>query len=177
MFNLQYTKHINSKIYFKQERIPVGCVLPVLHHTGQRPLGQWSPPLPRRNMEPCSQTKSDIIQRPPPPPRTEWMTHAWGDKNIQFPPKQWMKGSLVNWICKAKSVSQQAVLILVTCSMEGCAMNRNHAFQVQKLVTFPYIRWVANGRSRKLQKGKLKFDFPSTRSHQVYCDSFLNWKR
>ena len=29
--------------------------------------------------------------------------------------KQWIKGNLVNFICKAKSVSNQDVLIMVTC--------------------------------------------------------------
>ena len=36
--------------------------------------------------------------------------------------KQWIKGSLVNFICKAKSVSKQDV--------QCCVMTRNHAFQV-----------------------------------------------
>ena len=30
--------------------------------------------------------------------------------------KQWIKGSLVNFICKAKSLSKQDVLVVITCS-------------------------------------------------------------
>ena len=72
----------------KQEYIPVGCVLPVLHYTGgfsveldRNPLNRdprwtetpWTK-IPRdrdppsgRNIRPGCQTESDIIQTPPPP--------------------------------------------------------------------------------------------------------------
>ena len=62
------------------------------------------------------------------------------DKNAF--PKQWIKGSLVNLICAAKSLSKQDLPIMVTCSSK---IVQSPETILSKLATFPCIHWVAVG--------------------------------
>ena len=39
-----------------------------------------------------------------------------GDVSRELRPKEYIKGSLVNFICEAKSVSKQDALLMITCS-------------------------------------------------------------
>ena len=50
-----------------------------------------------------------------------------------------MKGSLVNFICEAKSVAKQDVLIMVTWKVMQWTET-----MFSKLVTFPNIHWVVD---------------------------------
>ena len=49
--------------------------------------------------------------------------------------KQWIKGSVVNIICETKLVSKQDVLIF----KYDCAMNRNHALQIDYFSLYIFI--------------------------------------
>ena len=53
--------------------------------------------------------------------------------------KQWIKGSLVNFICEAKSVSKQDALILITWSSKVMQWTES---TLSKLAIFPCIHWV-----------------------------------
>ena len=54
-------------------------------------------------------------------------------------PRQWIKGSLVNFICEAKSVSKQDALILITWSSKVMQWTET---TLSKLAIFPCIHWV-----------------------------------
>ena len=54
--------------------------------------------------------------------------------------KQWIKGSLVKFICETKSESKQDVLIMATCPSNFVQWTETMIF---KLATFPCNHWVA----------------------------------
>ena len=55
--------------------------------------------------------------------------------------KQRIKGSLVNFICEAKSVSKWDAIIIVTCPSKVVQWTETMLF---KLATIPYIHWVGD---------------------------------
>ena len=54
-------------------------------------------------------------------------------------PKQWIKGSVVNFICETKSVSKQDALIMVACPSK---VVQGTETMLSKLATFSCIHWV-----------------------------------
>ena len=58
---------------------------------------------------------------------------------IPFFSKQWIKGSLANFICKTKSLSKQEVLIMITCPSKVLQWIET---MLSKLATFPCFHWV-----------------------------------
>ena len=56
--------------------------------------------------------------------------------------KQWIDGSLVNWICETKSVSKQHIPFMITCSNKTVLSPET---MLSTLANFPCIHWVDQG--------------------------------